>query len=175
MATETYKTELKTGALSMNLNRVKRMVPAQVGDRTAYEVDRDGKWKITWGTPITINDLKFFFAPIPNAKGVSIQAYSLDSLKLFRSQQISLSFKEVYLNCATEADFIKTVMPMIVRIDKALREPKSDGFWRDFLQNEYLAAIIECGARNEKERRLLKKFAIKETRNKIKKEHKDEN
>ena len=53
-------------------------------------------------------------------------------------------------------------MPMIVRIDKALREPKSDNFWRDFLQNEYLAAIIECGARNEKERRLLKKFDNKE-------------
>ena len=150
----------------MNLKRVKRMVPVQVGDRTSYEVDRDGKWKITWGTPITINDFKFFFAPIPNAKEISIQAYSLDSLKLFRSQQISLSFKEAYLNCATEADFIKTVMPMIVRIDKALREPKSDGFWRDFLQNEYLAALIECGARNEKERRLLKEFAIKELRHK---------
>ena len=66
------------------------------------------------------------------------------------------------LNCATEADFIKTVMPMIVRIDKDLREHKSDSFWKDFLQNEYLAAIIECGARNEKERRLLKKFDNKE-------------
>lgn len=144
----------------MNLKRVKRMVPIQVGERTAYEVDRDGKWLISWGVPITINGFDFFFVPIPNAKGVVIQAYSLDSLKLFTSQQIS--FKVAHLNCATEADFIKTVMPMIVRIDKALREPKSDNFWRDFLQNEYLAAIIECGARNEKERRLLKKFDNKE-------------
>ncbi|WP_407460097.1 hypothetical protein [Lactobacillus gallinarum] len=144
----------------MNLKRVKRMVPIQVGERTAYEVDRDGKWLISWGVPITINGFDFFFVPISNAKGVVIQAYSLDSLKLFTSQQIS--FKVAYLNCATEADFIKTVMPMIVRIDKDLREPKSDNFWRDFLQNEYLAAIIECGARNEKERRLLKKFDNKE-------------
>ena len=144
----------------MNLKRVKRMVPIQVGERTTYEVDRDGKWLISWGTPIAIDDFDFFFVPIPNAEGVVIQAYSLDSLKLFTSQQIS--FKAAYLNCATEADFIKTVMPMIVRIDKALKEPKSDNFWRDFLQNEYLAAIIECGARNEKERRLLKKFDNKE-------------
>lgn len=144
----------------MNLKRVKRMVPIQVGERTAYEVDRDGKWLISWGVPITINGFDFFFVPIPNAKGVVIQAYSLDSLKLFTSQQIS--FKVAHLNCATEADFIKTVMPMIARIDKVLREPKSDNFWRDFLQNEYLAAIIECGARNEKERRLLKKFDNKE-------------
>lgn len=144
----------------MNLKRVKRIVPIQVGERTAYEVDRDGKWLISWGTPITINGFDFFFVPISNAKGVVIQAYSLDSLKLFTSQQIS--FKTAYLNCATEADFIKTVMPMIVRIDKDLREPKSDSFWKDFLKNEYLAAIIECGARNEKERRLLKKFDNKE-------------
>ena len=34
----------------MNLKRVKRMVPIQVGERTAYEVDRDGKWLISWGT-----------------------------------------------------------------------------------------------------------------------------
>lgn len=32
----------------MNLKRVKRMVPIQVGERTAYEVDRDGKWLISW-------------------------------------------------------------------------------------------------------------------------------
>ena len=113
------------------------------------------------GRAYTINGFDFFFVPISNAKGVVIQAYSLDSLKLFTSQQIS--FKTAYLNCATEADFIKTVMPMIVRIDKDLREPnKSDSFWEDFFQNEYLAAIIECGARNEKERRLLKKFDSKE-------------
>lgn len=143
----------------MNLKRVKRMVPIQVEERTAYEVDRDGKWLISWGTPITINGFDFFFVPIANAKGVVIQAYSLDSLKLFTSQQIS--FKAAYLNCTTEADFIKTVMPMIVRIDKTLREPKSDNFWEDFFQNEYLAAIIECGARNEKERRLLKEFDSK--------------
>ena len=55
----------------MNLKRVKRMVPIQVGERTAYEVDRDGKWLISWGTPITINGFDFFFVPISNAKGGS--------------------------------------------------------------------------------------------------------
>lgn len=97
------------------------------------------------------------FELISVAKSCHSDLFSVCDLS---SQQIS--FKTAYLNCATEADFIKTVMPMIVRIDKALREPKSDSFWKDFFQNEYLAAIIECGARNEKERRLLKKFDNKE-------------
>ena len=38
----------KWRSIKMNLKRVKRMVPIQVGERTAYEVDRDGKWLIRW-------------------------------------------------------------------------------------------------------------------------------
>lgn len=60
----------------MNLKRVKRMVPIKVGERTAYEVDRDGKWLISWGTPITINSFDF-------------------SLCLFKTQKESL-FKPIH-------------------------------------------------------------------------------
>ena len=42
---------------------------------------------------------------------------------------------------------------------------KSLNGWKEIFQGEYLSAIVECGARNEKERRLLKKFDNKENQN----------
>lgn len=141
----------------MNLKRrKKRVMPIEVGDRTSYEVEMDGKWRTAWGTPVKIHGYDFFLVPIQEAGGVNIQAYSLDSFKLFSSQFISN--ETAAIKCATEEGFIMTVTPMLAKINETLIKPKSKDFWEKIFHNEYLAAIIECGARNDKERQLLKEF-----------------
>lgn len=136
--------------------KITRIMPIEVGDRTSYEVEVNGRWRITWGTPVTIHGFDFFLVPIQSAGGVVVQAYSLDSLKLFESQLISN--ESVATECATEEGFIRTVSPLLVKINEALIKPKSKDFWKKIFYNEHLAAIIECGARNDKEQQLLKDF-----------------
>ncbi|KWU06443.1 hypothetical protein AEL96_03600 [Lactobacillus crispatus] len=51
-------------------------------------------------------------------------------------------------------------MPLIAQIDINLRK-LSDDKWRSILKSERVTAIAECGARSEKERRLLKDFDSK--------------
>ena len=130
----------------------------EVGPRSGVEVDVEGRWLVRWGVPITIRGFKFFFVPTSNSKNVKIEAYSLDSLKLF--DDFSVSKKAALEQCATEEGFIFTVMPLIAQIDINLRK-LSDDKWRSILKSERVTAIAECGARSEKERWLLKEFDSK--------------
>lgn len=127
----------------------------EVGPRSSVEVDVEGRWLVRWGVPITIRGFKFFFVPMANPKNVRIEAYSLDSLKLF--DDFSVSKKAALEQCATEEGFVFTVMPLIAQIDINLRK-LSDDKWRSILEGERAAAIAECGARTEKEAKLLDDF-----------------
>ena len=127
----------------------------EVGPRSSVEVDVEGHWLVRWGVPITIRGFKFFFVPTSNSKNVKIEAYSLDSLKLF--DDFSVSKKAALERCATEEGFVFTVMPLIAQIDINLRK-LSDYKWRSILKSERVTAIAECGARTEKEAKLLDDF-----------------
>lgn len=134
---------------------MRKFVAIEVGPRFSVEVDVEGRWLVQWGVPITIRGFKFFFVPTSNSKNVKIEAYSLDSLKLL--DDFSVSKKAALEQCATEEGFVFTVMPLIAQIDINLRK-LSDDKWRSILKSERVTAIAECGARNEKEAKLLDDF-----------------
>lgn len=121
-------------------------------------LDIDGTWVRQVGVPITINGFKFFFVPTGNPMNQKIDAYSLDSLKVFESFKIP---RKVALHqCATEEGFIRTITPFAIKIGENLSELE-DSKWKSIFKSERTAVIAECGARNEKERRLLKEFDSK--------------
>lgn len=122
-------------------------------------LDVDGTWVRQMGVPIAINGFKFFFVPTGNPMNQKIDAYSLDSLKVFESFKIP--HKVALHQCATEEGFIRTIIPFAIKIGEQLNKMKSLNGWKEIFRGEYLSAIAECGARSEKERRLLKEFDSK--------------
>lgn len=118
-------------------------------------LDVDGTWVRQIGVPITINGFKFFFVPTGNPMNQKIDAYSLDSLKVFESFKIP--HKVALHQCATEEGFIRTIIPFAIKIGENLSELE-DSKWKSILKSERTAAIAECGARNEKEAKLLNDF-----------------
>lgn len=118
-------------------------------------LDVDGTWVRQIGVPITINGFKFFFVPTGNPMNQKIDAYSLDSLKVFESFKIP--HKVALHQCATEEGFIRTIIPFAIKIGENLSELE-DSKWKSILKSERTAAIAECGARNEKEAKLLDDF-----------------
>lgn len=118
-------------------------------------LDVDGTWVRQVGVPITINGFKFFFVPTGNPMNVKIDAYSLDSLKVFESFKIP--HKVALHQCATEEGFIKAIIPFAIKIDEKLSELEGSK-WKSILEGERAAAIAECGARNAKEAKLLDDF-----------------
>ena len=134
---------------------MRKFVGIEVGPGSGVEVDVEGRWLVRWGVPITIRGFKFFFVPTSNSKNVKIEAYSLDSLKLF--DDFSVSKKAALEQCATKEEFVFTVMPLITQIDINLRK-LSDDKWRSILKSERVTAIAECGARTKKEAKLLDDF-----------------
>ena len=118
-------------------------------------LDVDGTWVRQIGVPITINGFKFFFVPTGNPMNQKIDAYSLDSLKVFESFKIP---RKVALHqCATEEGFIRTIILFAIKIGENLSELEGSK-WKSILEGERAAAIAECGARNEKEAKLLDDF-----------------
>ena len=133
----------------------------EVGSTCLKVLDVDGTWVRQIGVPITINGFKFFFVPTGNPmnqKNQKIDAYSLDSLKVFESFKIP--HKVALHQCATEEGFIRTIIPFAIKIDENLSELEGSK-WKSILKGERATAIAECGARSEKERRLLKDFNSK--------------
>ena len=130
----------------------------EVGSTCLKVLDVDGTWVRQIGVPITINGFKFFFVPTGNPmnqKNQKIDAYSLDSLKVFESFKIP---RKVALHqCATEEGFIRTIVPFAIKIGENLSELEGSK-WKSILEGERAAAIAECGARNEKEAKLLDDF-----------------
>ncbi|MCZ9661886.1 hypothetical protein [Lactobacillus crispatus] len=118
-------------------------------------LDVDGTWVRQIGVPITINGFKFFFVPTGNPMNQKIDAYSLDSLKVFESFKIP--HKVALHQCAAEEGFIRTIIPFAIKIGENLSELE-DSKWKSILKGERAAAIAECGARNEKEAKLLDDF-----------------
>ena len=57
---------------------------------------------------------------------------------------------------------MEVTAPLAIKISEQLNKMKSLNGWKEIFQGEYLSAIAECGARSEKERRLLNKFDNKE-------------
>ena len=118
-------------------------------------LDVDGTWVRQIGVPITINGFKFFFVPTGNPMNQKIDAYSLDSLKVFESFKIP--HKVALHQCATEEGFIRTIIPFAIKIGENLSELE-DSKWKSILKSERTAAIAECGARSENEAKLLDDF-----------------
>ena len=118
-------------------------------------LDVDGTWVRQVGVPITINGFKFFFVPTGNPMNQKIDAYSLDSLKVFESFKIP--HKVALHQCATEEGFIRTIIPFAIKIDKKISKLE-DSKWRSILEGERAAAIAECGARNQEERKFIDGF-----------------
>lgn len=111
----------------------------------ALLIDKDSKF----------DGYKFFFVPTGNPMNLKIDAYSLDSLKVFESFKIP--HKVALHQCATEEGFIRTIIPFAIKIGENLSELE-DSKWKSILESERAAAIAECGARNEKEAKLLDDF-----------------
>ena len=130
----------------------------EVGSTCLKVLDVDGTWVRQIGVPVTINGFKFFFVPTGNPMNQKIDAYSLDSLKVFESFKIP--HKVALHQCATEEGFIRTIIPFAIKIDENLSELEGSK-WKSILKSERATAIAECGARSEKERRLLKDFNSK--------------
>lgn len=118
-------------------------------------LDVDGTWVRKVGVQITINGFKFFFVPTGNPMNLKIDAYSLDSLKVFESFKIP--HKVALHQCATEEGFIRTIIQFAIKIDENLSELEGSK-WKSILKSERATAIAECGARNEKEAKLLDDF-----------------
>lgn len=91
-------------------------------------LDVDGTWVRQMGVPITINGFKFFFVPTSNPMNVKIEAYSLDSLKVFESFKIP--HKVALHRCATEEGFIRTIIPFAIKIGENLSELE-DSKWKE--------------------------------------------
>ena len=72
-----------------------------------------------------------------------------------------MSFITALLQCATKEGFMEATAPLAIRISEQLNKMKSLNGWKEIFRGEYLSAIAECGARSEKERRLLKEFDSK--------------
>ncbi|WP_270451046.1 hypothetical protein [Lactobacillus crispatus] len=138
--------------------KIKRVKEIEVESTCLKVLDVDGTWVRQMGVPITINGFKFFFVPTGNPMNQKIDAYSLDSLKVFESFKIP--HKVALHQYATEEGFIRTIIPFAIKIGENLSELE-DSKWKSILKSERTAAIAECGARNEKERRLLKEFDSK--------------
>ena len=111
------------------------------------EVDVNGRWRKETGPKITIDRFNFVFAP---RSFTHFCAYSLDSLKLF--DEMNVPFTTGLVDCATRDGYIKTIQPLINRIGKALR---SGADWSNILYGEYCHSIVECGARNAREHKLI--------------------
>ena len=133
--------------------KIKRVKEIAYGDQIAVELDINGKWQKGYGTIVVIEDYKFIFVPRKYSNGINIEAYSLDSLKLFDSKP--MSFQTAWLQCATKEGFMETTAPLAIRISEQLNKVKSLDGWKKIFRGEYRSAIAECGARNEKESRLL--------------------
>ena len=140
---------------------VKRIREIKVGPRSFYTLDVDGQWQKRAGVPITIKGFKFFFVPLDSPVNVKIEAYSLDSLKLFDGFRIS--HQTALYQCATEEGFIRAVMPLLIKIDRNLDGLKEEN-WKSILRSERATAITECGARNQEERKFIDDF-LKEHEN----------
>lgn len=65
---------------------IKKVKEIAYGDQTAVELDINGKWQKGYGTIVVIEGYKFIFVPRKYSNGINIEAYSLDSLKLFDSK-----------------------------------------------------------------------------------------
>lgn len=139
--------------------KIKRVKEIEVESTCLKVLDVDGTWVRQIGVPITINGFKFFFVPTGNPMNQKIDAYSLDSLKVFESFKIP--HKVALHQCATEEGFMEATAPLAIRISEQLNKMKSLNGWKEIFRGEYLSAIAECGARSEKERRLLKEFDSK--------------
>ena len=124
----------------------------EVGSTCLKVLDVDGTWVRQVGVPVTINGFKFFFVPTGNPMNHKIDAYSLDSLKVFESFKIP--HKVALHQCATEEGLI---IPFAIKIDENLSELEGSK-WKSILKSERATAIAECGARNEKEAKLLDDF-----------------
>lgn len=118
-------------------------------------LDVDGTWVRQVGVPITINGFKFFFVPTGNPMNQKIDAYSLDSLKVFESFKIP--HKVALHQCATEEGFVRTIIPFAIKIDENLSELEGSK-WKSIFEGERAAAIAECGARNQEERKFIDDF-----------------
>ena len=138
---------------------IKKVKEIAYGEQTAVELDINGKWQKGYGTIVVIEGYKFIFVPRKYSNCINIEAYSLDSLKLFDSKP--MSFITSLLQCATKEGFMEVTAPLAIRISEQLNKIKSLDGWKKIFQGEYLSAIAECGARSEKERRLLKEFDSK--------------
>lgn len=134
--------------------KIKAIRQIAVGDDLNTEVDRNGKWQRGYGPKVTIEGYDFIFIPTSSPNGFLIQAYSLDSLKLFDEMQMSL--KTGLIQCATKDGFIEAVAPLMMRISDELNKIKPISKWEKIFEDERRIAITECGARNERERQLLK-------------------
>lgn len=135
--------------------KIKRIREIEVGPTCSKELDVEGSWTKRWGVPIVIGNFDFLFIPTTNPMNVEIDAYSLDSLKVFDSFKIS--HKIALHQCATEEGFIRAIMPLAIRIDKNLGRLE-ESKWKSILKSERATAIAECGARNEKERKFIDDF-----------------
>lgn len=132
-----------------------KIIEIEVESTCLKVLDVDGTWVRQMGVPIAINGFKFFFVPTGNPMNQKIDAYSLDSLKVFESFKIP--HKVALHQCATEEGFIRTIIPFAIKIGENLSELE-DSKWKSILKSERTAAIAECGARNEKEAKLLDDF-----------------
>lgn len=96
------------------------------------------------------------YLKILEKEGINIEAYSLDSLKLFDSKP--MSFITALLQCATKEGFMEVTAPLAIRISEQLNKMKSLNGWKEIFRGEYLSAIAECGARNQEERKFIDGF-----------------
>ena len=127
----------------------------EVGSICLKVLDVDGTWVRQIGVPVTINGFKFLFVPTGNLMNHKIDAYSLDSLKVFESFKIP--HKVALHQCATEEGFIRTIILFAIKIGENLSELEGSK-WKSILEGERAAAIAECGARNQEERKFIDGF-----------------
>ena len=127
----------------------------EVGSTCLKVLDVDGTWVRQIGVPVTINGFKFFFVPTGNPMNQKIDAYSLDSLKVFESFKIP--HKVALHQCATEEGFIRTIIPFAIKIGENLSGLEGSK-WKSILKSERATAITECGARNQEERKFIDDF-----------------
>ena len=99
---------------------IKKVKEIAYGDQTAVELDINGKWQKGYGTIVVIEGYKFIFVPRKYSNGINIEAYSLDSLKLFDSKP--MSFITAWLQCATKEGFMEATAPLAIRISERFAE-----------------------------------------------------
>ena len=116
---------------------IKKVKEIAYGDQTAVELDINGKWQKGYGTIVVIEGYKFIFVPRKYSNGINIEAYSLDSLKLFDSKP--MSFITALLQCATKEGFMEVTAPLAIKISEQLNKMKSLNGWKEIFQGEYLS------------------------------------